>query len=58
MEIENFNPIGWAIAFSEDVKSKRIDPTDIPELVKVFTKVYLRGKQDTEVSKLGPFVND
>jgi hypothetical protein len=48
MEIENFNPIGWAIAFAADVEAKRISPTDIPELVKVFTKVYLRGKQDKE----------
>jgi hypothetical protein len=40
---ESFNPLGWAIWFTEDVKDKKLDPTDIASITERLTRAYMRG---------------
>jgi hypothetical protein len=52
---ESFNPLGWAIWFTEDVKDKKLDPTDIASVTERLTRAYMRGyEQGKSDAMLGP----
>jgi hypothetical protein len=52
---ESFNPLGWAIWFTEDVKAKRLDPTDIASITERLARAFMRGyEQGKSDATLGP----